>query len=439
MVKITEEELAALSFALGIDLNNHLKYQPSGTGGYGLLLLSNLCRGMTVMRMVYRSGDSASASKGGSGYSTLFAKHMACGCLPFARIPLEKDIIETIAVTQKVCDLVRRGRPLCDSNPPESTQNQASSGVWRPGHPAMDCLQAMPSSSSILNYYHQEFITPQGSPDQTGLLWTVPEQPENGGGDTARRWHPRQTGSWWGAVAGIAFGGLVPRATPRLVDLVKFTVGAKQPTPRDFKEFDKLMKIVTEITKAETGREDFYLFDWQRKHDEAVAAGKPISYSGIVSCRSLTTRDVVRQLKRFTTLLEALIARVDPADTNVGRLMRLMGDAGNPFGAGKAKLEAVFEACAEEIEAQYRIACRNTGNNDVNIGDLLSPICEDLGDSQENLERVLSASQCGTVARCIIMAWTHFVKKIDWEGADTTDQSYHPPMFKDLPDVAAWE
>src|SRR3569833_4241796 len=109
-------------------------------------------------------------------------------------------------------------------------------------------------------------------------------------GDTARRWHPRLSGSWWGAVAGIAFGGLVPRATPRLVDLVKFTVGAKQPTPRDFKEFDKLMKIVTEITKAETGREDFYLFDWRRKHDEAVAAGKPVSNSGIVSCRSLTTR-----------------------------------------------------------------------------------------------------------------------------------------------------
>jgi len=86
-IRISKEEIATLGLILGIKIENrHKTFAPEGRGGFGTCLTLNKLRGLTVLRLIQRSDHpSIINTRGGSGYSILFAKHLACGYIPFAR------------------------------------------------------------------------------------------------------------------------------------------------------------------------------------------------------------------------------------------------------------------------------------------------------------------------------------------------------------------
>jgi hypothetical protein len=63
--------------------------------------------------------------------------------------------------------------------------------------------------------------------------------------------------------------------------------------------------------------------------------------------------------------------------------------------------------------------------------------------SKLNSDEQISASDCGKVARCIIMAWVSLVTLVSWadrrEGHLDDDGVYHPPSLKEIPYLSAWE
>ncbi|KAK4442936.1 hypothetical protein QBC34DRAFT_417959 [Podospora aff. communis PSN243] len=55
----------------------------------------------------------------------------------------------------------------------------------------------------------------------------------------------------------------------------------------------------------------------------------------------------------------------------------------------------------------------------------------------------IPASDCGKLAKCIIMAWVTLVTLISWSDRKTGEVDdngvYHPPLLKELPYMSAWE
>jgi hypothetical protein len=81
-IEMSREELAGLALALGISLIKHKDESMSGTGPFGVHL--NLVRDVTHwrLRLTHQHRQMDHEEQLGSGYSILFAKCIACGCLP---------------------------------------------------------------------------------------------------------------------------------------------------------------------------------------------------------------------------------------------------------------------------------------------------------------------------------------------------------------------
>jgi hypothetical protein len=456
-IEVSEEELASLSFFLGIIMGGP-KYLPSGRGAFNdLVLLANSLRGMSVLRLASSAEGGTRRIRGCSGYSTLFAKHLACGCIPFARTYEPTKVIHTVAITETAAKLIRDGQPICDINgPPEA---------WGRVDPRAHFMEKMPSWGRI-NYYHETLphsVTSCHLKGMTGQIWHVKEK--------GKPSMAQMVGSWPDAVAQIAFGGLAPLVSEKLHELIVFTIGGKVTTGEELAELHRIMMILEDDIFHVTKTKDFRVFG--RKSLE----GYNIDTQGMITnaCHQ-SLRSVVSQLKQLGTMLEVLIAKVDtsPSDSTFK----------NQFRLGESKRDRVFKCCADEIKLKYEAQIHQEPIEE-RITVLLSK-----ADVIETLKhrKPVSAEQCGTVARCIIMAWATFVKIVDWsdnepEKCETASRStisaadevdvnmaakpanlcseadiikhlqkaygshkknnntlqFRPISLDDLPDVAAWE
>jgi len=249
---------------------------------------------------------------------------------------------------------------------------------------------------TIVNVGHHP-VAEEAEKDPAGCFYSIDAKTK-----TAER-----RGSWWQAVAGIAFGGLVPMTTQRLADLVSWSVRGKLEEGEDMKAFRKLMKLALDAFSENTGQTDRSLLFGKRIVGRIILddSGTDVDYTSEAlgtdddSIRSITTK-----LGWLMTLLEALVALVPVKNPN-----DLTRDV---FEIGKQKRDDVFDACCGEIQRSYRAAVQ--GNVDeCGIADLLQEPIEDL----EKKKREISAKCCGTVARCIIMAWASLVRIVDWDSA----------------------
>jgi len=73
---------------------------------------------------------------------------------------------------------------------------------------------------------------------------------------------------------------------------------------------------------------------------------------------------------------------------------------------------------------------------------IIETILTQIIDKMDNDEQI-SASDCGKVARCIIMAWVRLVTLVSWADRGTghldDDGIYHPPSLNEIPYMSAWE
>jgi hypothetical protein len=131
----------------------------------------------------------------GSGYSTLFAKHLACGALPLGEVQVQETGLRTmtILIDGSTLQAIKVGKRISFSHH-SGRDNRA-----------INTLYGMPSSTFTAVYAHPELKDDEESVGQISI--------------PLHRFYTQ----WWQAVAGIAFGGLVPQTTWELAEVVKFT------------------------------------------------------------------------------------------------------------------------------------------------------------------------------------------------------------------------
>ncbi|KAK4443414.1 hypothetical protein QBC34DRAFT_211136 [Podospora aff. communis PSN243] len=464
-VRVSEEELAALSFMLGIEIKSgDEQFLPGGRGGFGTCLTSNKFKGKSVLRLIQHvDHPQFSNARGGSRYSILFAKHLACGCIPFER--WHDHEVQTLVVTEKVQDIIQEGGSICD------TVDKTKTSDFRWTNPEIQYLSHMPAFGNGGNFYHMNRSHPGFKPSLPGTIWANCTQTER---------HFSIT-TWPEVIARLAFGGLVPMATRPLAEAVRFSVGGASHSSGDMEALEKLMRRVQEVIHDEP---DCWIpMFGERFKEQCRKKRKDVNVDFTSQAAGVFDQemsDIVRHFGQYTTLLEALLARTDEVppggaggnanDTDsfttatsgsVDRQQGATAEEENILEHERRIREKVYKACVNQIKETYKTAVEWEGRKKAGTANapFLLSTTTSLGTSHKNLagreegdiiQTVelsrwrLSMEQCATVARCLIQAWTSFVRIVDWNdndpaGRDGSRPSYHPVSLAELPDVAAWE
>lgn len=203
-VESSREELVSLALVLGVSLNiNDFTQNISGVGPFGTGFDVIQDNGVWKLELIHGSRLPRHAASRSSGYSVLFAKHLAFGSLPFAENSLW---VSSIYINPKVLQAIKAGHAIMD-------------GKSFGGRP-LQVLRSLAAAKQINAYYHT------GDDELDGdLLGCITNS--NNATVTVKLTSTNTTvhANWCRAVVGIAFGGLVPQASRDLSTAVAFTVG----------------------------------------------------------------------------------------------------------------------------------------------------------------------------------------------------------------------
>lgn len=203
-VESSREELVSLALVLGVSLNiNDFTQNVSGVGPFGTGFDVIQDNGVWKLELIHGSRLLRHAASRSSGYSVLFAKHLAFGSLPFAEDSLW---VSSVYISPRVLQAIKAGHAIMD-------------GKSFGGRP-LQVLRRLPAAKQINAYYHIGDDQLDGE-----LLGCITNS--NNAIITVRltRMDNNVHANWCRAVVGIAFGGLVPRASEDLSTVVAFTVG----------------------------------------------------------------------------------------------------------------------------------------------------------------------------------------------------------------------
>ena len=111
-ISLTREELAGLIIIMGVAFPKLDSYHyASGVGGFGLSVDMNHADAAWSVNIVQGSRLARHAPSMGSGYTTLMAKHLACGSVPFSKA---QSWILSVYLTDKVLDTLKTGGYVVD-------------------------------------------------------------------------------------------------------------------------------------------------------------------------------------------------------------------------------------------------------------------------------------------------------------------------------------
>ncbi|KAI5817208.1 hypothetical protein BZA77DRAFT_245567, partial [Pyronema omphalodes] len=199
-IELCREELAALALALGMKLRvNDFTSIVSGFGAFSTSLGIQRSGGYWKAHLVHGSRIPSQKNSQGSGYTILMAKHIACGCLPFTDTGV---FVRTVYVTKNVLRALTRGHHIMDCTDY--------------GGPSLEYLRRLPSAKQIDALYGMskkpadlkaaKKPVAQSTFLALGALLNADGNPIG------------SNCTWQRAVAGIAFGGLVPQAATYLTE-----------------------------------------------------------------------------------------------------------------------------------------------------------------------------------------------------------------------------
>jgi hypothetical protein len=356
-VETSNYDLTALSLMLGMRLRDGRDRSTKiGYGASGMSMISQHAHGFGQLHFAYSSDFEDVVEKPmGSGYSMLFAKHIACGGLPFG---LYSGMTTTLMINEAVSkEVIQQGRFIvCDADP---TANDM----------AVTALFRMPSSRYVSLQFPCTKNHDKGKKDIFGkIVWF----PQAGGPQ-------KDSQRWCEAVAGIAFGGLVPQATADLADAVGFTAlgGLKWDQDQSFEALHELVLAVHQRAMSRKGSENgddsdsarltkklrkrFHLFGLYRKRGT-----KNIQHSTSIfdpylgfSRNQLDTRTAARVFSCYMTLLECATAQyyhTEPYKFAKPEYLPKQPTMDPKSHVPKSPVEKVFQACWKELEVGYRRA-----------------------------------------------------------------------------------
>jgi hypothetical protein len=401
--------------------------------------------------MLFQTSDYRKIRNGANkckySYTILMAKHIACGCLPFTDTGI---FVRTVYVTQNVLRALTRGYHIMDCTDY--------------GGPSLEYLRRLPSAKQIdalygmskkpadlkaaKKYQRERYLRRIGSfvPNSSfpfsvanpGVksLETIhsekifdgsegpstPDLPRTPRNSTTVRPVAQSTflalgallnadgnpiGSnctWQRAVAGIAFGGLVPQAATCLAEAVRFTVAGKLGCC-----ITALESLINKLHRFDKDSEVFGPYVARR-----VTARYGIDNVDYSMPSRITTQEAGATFGRYMNLLECVTARCNSAP--------------NP------PMETVFEASCELIEDCYLAAVTKEGDRHADdLGMQIQSITQQL-----EKHAPMAPKDCAIIVRCIIAAWAEQVPLIDLEERCTkTDPEVSPNRMATLEDLPA--
>ncbi|KAH8890545.1 hypothetical protein GQ53DRAFT_867616 [Thozetella sp. PMI_491] len=415
-VRVFAEELAAMMFVLGITYG-----ESDSVGAFGTILTTHKDGHYSTMRLAHSRWETKLHLGGGSGYSTIFAKHMACGCLPFAETVGAEGtpVVHTIMISKATKEVLISGGVILDDKPPGTSPTTQS---WK-------YLGSLPSIAGHGLFYpissESEYLTTylKDTKSETGAIyWKFnPNNPKDRSVDA------ELIASWRDAVAGIAFGGLVPMASNHLVDTIVWSVGGELEG-RDFKKLLELLVVIDRHAAERIGVEVVPIFSAGVQRIAAMMSDfGDVDSDYYLFDKFRSSVEATWSLDQLTTALEYLLAWAGSPTNNGGLPEKRVSD-----------IECAFKSCANKVgESMKSKGKQKQSNEKTEVEIILEEVIRKLQGKEERP----SLDDCGKVAWCIIKAWTQLVKKVSWpdDGEEPQSYEYRPPRLEQLPHVLAWE
>ncbi|KAF4624599.1 hypothetical protein G7Y89_g13571 [Cudoniella acicularis] len=378
-LQTSREEIAALALILGIPLQiNDFTQNISGVGpfGTGFDILQDNGRGVWRLELIHGSRIPRHAASCGSGYSILFAKHLAFGSLPFAE---NKHWVQSIYISPEILIAVRKGYAIKD-------------GKSFGGRP-LQILKSLPAAKGIDAFYHS--LNDPVPQDRLGQILNSNNSPVV----IERSYGPSIHADWARAVVGIAFGGLVPQASRDLAAAVKFTVGGEV-----FGELlvadlvDKLEIFINQLHYCDTGANIFG--DYVTERCDALQL---IEYVQYATPSRYDTQEAAAVFARYMNLLERVVV------------------------LSNSSMDRIFEAASELIRGVYvEVVLRNRGKSaPAGLSLLGRSLPEEITRLSQSCEphkpfKGLKMPECTLIVWCILVVWAARVP--NGEGDDYRDE-----------------
>jgi hypothetical protein len=393
-MELTSAEIAALSILLGsliTDAPNNGEVAPEDLdeGAFGISILSTPSKdGGRIISLRRHKRSTSQLSSNGSGHSPLFAKHIACGSLPFSP---ETNSTNTILISNETLEAVRSGAPLTMRKRSQQT-------------PQAKFLAALPSSRELT--FHALEASTKSSPP-TPLIDAIAQLPFVGG------LTPLASTPLISTVHFIATGGIHPgRLLQRLESLV-----------------DKLQRHSPHLTifgPLHSPQHAGLLFR-ERERLARIATGAVTE----------DLADKVARMQRYTTLLQrlmALIPDMKPQDVlpavmeaTKAELQRSYADAVTAHSSAPPSPLNDTHCPLSDARSSSRPSARRSPRSSIGAGSSATSRlsttfpANNLGKQVETLlksELPFSVEMVAVVARLVVVAWTLSVGRVAWEEGE---------------------
>jgi len=239
--------------------------------------------GVWKLELIHGSRLPRHAASQGSGYSVLFAKHLAFGSLPFAE---NKHWVLSIYINPEVLRAIKTGKAIKD-------------GKSFAGNP-LQVLRKLPATKEIDAFYHtgKTDLRDEG----LGCILNDEDEPVKVTSTSSNDAQTEVDANWCRAVTGIALGGLVPQASKDLATAVAFTVGFESKSKEVGDIVDALEKLINTLHFCDRGANIFG--DYVTERCEALQMVKNVHYA--TPSRYDTQEVSKHQYLKGTCILEAM-------------------------------------------------------------------------------------------------------------------------------------
>jgi hypothetical protein len=413
-IKVSPAELAALSIILGSPLIVGVKSDSAAftKGTFNISISSAVTEdGKHQITLHQHKRNISHLPARGSGFSPLFAKHMAAGSLPYMQ---SKKTVHSILVSAHTLKVVQASSLVClhDSNF-KTAQSKF--------------LTSLPSSRELS--FHIASIAIKSPPTNTLI----------------------------DAISALPFmGGLVPLASIPIIKITQFVASGGLAPARLLQRLEGLVdKVNKHAPHLNTFGPLYEPHNAALLYRERERLGKLVTNINVTD----TIADKASRMQRYITLLERLMALVPdlkPQDVLAAvqeatkkELERSHTDsiAAHQGNLSRASLVVDSHGCPESDARSRRLSTnshasgpRSNRSSVTSITTVASPSSssgfpsQNLGKQVEQLlkaELPLSVESIGTVARMIIVAWTLSVGCVAWEEGE---EGFRVPDLDKLPE-----
>jgi len=391
-LSVSASETMALATILGIPLEvNDYTQSIKGIGAFGSSLEIGRQSPPPKIELSFSPHWSEPVPPCCSGYTIVMAKNIAFGCVPFSE---NKYWVNAIYVNIEVLEDIKTGRAIADI-----------SGY---GGASMQYLWQLPAAKTSSTYFHPRgHWVEDGSRigavesvkgDQIYVLPAVGSSPET---EPARH-----EATWQRAVAGIAFGGLVPQSCSLVAEAVAFTVGGTNLEGC----INEIEELINDLYDVLPGADEEKLMIFGTFVQERCLTRNWIETDDWTRPVRLNTPWAATTFRRYMSLLEIIAARFWSGDD-------------------LRRMENLFQKTHEAVTAIYKAAVKAHLLKNHEAG---APTWELTGEEKRILELdlghalasargklkkgdLLTLDDATLIVRCLLAAWAAQVPIIRWK------------------------